>query len=103
MWFIWQIIAAVSITIYASLANHYGKISHTAGYLGLLVGVALVGWTVPIAYSKAPFIQAYVTQNGLMPVLGILISIFVFGESINMYQYGGILLITLGTIMMVLK
>jgi multidrug transporter EmrE-like cation transporter len=103
VWIIWQIIAAVSITIYASMCKYYSQTSLFAGYIGLLVGVALVGWTVSFAYSKASFIQVYTIQTGMLAILGIISSLIIFGEKISLFQYIGIFLITGGTILMAFK
>ena len=101
-WIIWQLLAVISITAFVTAANHFGKISLLYGHIGYCVGAILFGWTITMGYIKAPtFIQAYVIQNGLLPITGVLVSLLFFREFPTLWQYIGTVIITIGLLLMV--
>lgn len=101
-WLIWQLLAVISITSYIAVANHYGKISLLHGHIGFCIAVATLGWTVTMGYISAPtFVKAYMIQNGLLPITGILVSVLFFKEFPSIWQYAGTVFIAIGILLMV--
>ena len=103
-WILWQILAVMSIITYITIGKVFGQNSFIEGHLYFCAAVMALGWSVPIAYAKAPsFIQAQTIQSGLLPVAGLLVGVLFFKECPSRLNYMGILLILIGILFVVDK
>lgn len=68
-----------------------------------LICCGFTGWAIPICYLKAPsFIQPYFFSIGVLTILGFIGSFMIFKEMISLYNYVGIVLTIIGSVLIIL-
>jgi drug/metabolite transporter (DMT)-like permease len=101
MWALWSLFSAIGVSCYITAAKVYGMHSMLQGYLAFIIVAVAVGWIVPISYSKAPtFTHAFMLQQGLIAVFGVLIGTLIFKDVLQWNDIVGIILIGIGSILM---
>jgi hypothetical protein len=97
MWFVIMLCCSIVLTTLQIILRKYG-LCWTSYFWYCLGCCGLLGWLMPIGYSKAPsFFLAYFIAIACLSILGWAASVFYFKETITSLQIVGILIILVGS------
>ncbi len=87
MWIILQILGCALIAG-CHIINRERGLDWYSYTIYIAMNVFFTGWMFPISYNKAPsFFQAYFIGLVFLAIVGFLISVFYFKESLLWYNY----------------
>lgn len=102
MWWILQIIGALGVTIALAPGRVWGFTWFTYLWYMIWAGTT-ASWMLTKSYQIAPsFIQAWFLCAGALAVFGFLVGVFLFHDSVNLYQLGGVILILVGSYLLII-
>lgn len=102
MWILWNILAGVMIAGVVTIVKKYGNTPINSYLIYMFGAAATFAWALPYAYRISPnFIFPYFLQTASVSIMGIFFSKIVFHEVISIQNWIGIIIITLGNILLV--
>jgi hypothetical protein len=103
LWWILQIIGSLGVVMASSISRTYGLTIYTY-IIYLVIAASIFGWAFTYSYELAPsFIQPWFVSQGALAILGFTVSLAYFDVGmVSAYQILGALLTIVGGVLLIL-
>lgn len=99
MWIVLQIIGALFVFL-AQASNRYYGFTIPGVLIYSAIAILLLSWILPLSYQLAPsFFQPYFMGLVLLSIFGLIGSCIIFGETITLINFIGIVIIFIGSVL----